>query len=74
LYYIPDLIFNEEKLVWALLLPFIGFVIGLTVIVGLGTGLPELPGVLLVPIMVLVLRMPFKTVAATSIFTLTSFL
>ena len=30
----------------------------------------SIPGVLLVPIMVLVLRMPFKTVAATSVFTM----
>lgn len=35
---------------------------------GLCGGLLSIPGVLLVPIMVLVLRMPFKTVAATSVF------
>lgn len=37
---------------------------------GLCGGLLGIPGVLLLPIMVLVLRMPFKAVAATSVFTL----
>ncbi len=37
---------------------------------GLIGGLLSIPGVLLVPIMVLILRMPFKTVAATSVFTM----
>ncbi len=37
---------------------------------GLFGGLLGIPGVLLVPIMVLVLRMPFKAVSATSVFTL----
>lgn len=37
---------------------------------GLLGGLLSIPGVLLVPIMLLVLRMPFKAVAATSVFTM----
>ncbi len=37
---------------------------------GLIGGLLGIPGVLLVPIMLLVLRMPFKAVAATSVFTM----
>lgn len=37
---------------------------------GLIGGLLSIPGVLLVPIMALVLHMPFKTVAATSVFTM----
>jgi uncharacterized membrane protein YfcA len=37
---------------------------------GLIGGLLSIPGVLLVPIMLLVLRMPFKAVAATSVFTM----
>ncbi|MGA3111950.1 MAG: sulfite exporter TauE/SafE family protein [Candidatus Bathyarchaeia archaeon] len=60
--------FSEKELLsqkWIVLLG-----IFLCFFAGLCGGLLGIPGVLLVPIMLLVLRMPFKAVAATSVFTM----
>ena len=61
-----DLGFSEKELLSRKKSVLFGLV--LCFFAGLCGGLLSIPGVLLIPIMVLVLRMPFKTVAATSVF------
>jgi len=60
--------FYEKELLSQKRSIFLGLV--LCFVAGLIGGLLSIPGVLLVPIMLLVLRMPFKAVAATSVFTM----
>ena len=60
--------FSEKELLSQKRNVILGIV--LCFLAGLIGGLLSIPGVLLVPIMLLVLRMPFKAVAATSVFTM----